>query len=111
MNPILVPTLAELRVELDRAEGIRAAIAAKMDDQPETDELTAKRDQAEAACFSLLNQIAAISAASLADLRVKAHAFNWSARLLDDEPYRNPTDGEVQIMRQLVIGLLDERIA
>ena len=96
-NPILVPTLAELAIELGRADANRAAL-----------ESDPGYDAALLHCWSVLDQIAELPAASLADLRIKARAFDWSARLLDDEPYHNPSDGEQKIMRQLVAGLLDE---
>lgn len=100
MTPILVPTLAELGIELQRAEGVRAALDS-------TDKVY---DAALMHCWSILDQIAELPAASIADLRIKARAFDWSAQLLEGEPYHNPSDGEEKIMRQLVAGLLDERI-
>jgi hypothetical protein len=99
--PILVPTLNELRVELDRVDSIRSALSVESEDY----------DAALSACWSLLDQIAELPAWTLADLRVKAYAFDWSARLLQDEPYRNPSSGEEKIMKQIVSGLLDERIS
>lgn len=100
MTPILVPTLAELGIELQRAEGVRAAL----------DSTGKVYDAALMHCWSILDQIAELPAASIADLRIKARAFDWSAQLLEGEPYHNPSDGEEKIMRQLVAGLLDERI-
>jgi hypothetical protein len=89
MNLILVPTLAELQVELDRADGARRSV---LHDE--------KAYQAAVTqCWQVLDQIAGMPAACLADLRVKAYAFDWSARLLDDEPYCNPSPGEELILR------------
>lgn len=104
MSPTLVPTLAELRDELDRLDAVRRAAEQRNADD-------GAYEAALTACQHILDQIAAIPAASLADLRIKAYAFNWSANLLDDEPYENPSDGEMLIMRQLVAGLLDEGVA
>lgn len=111
MSPILVPTLAELRTELARLDHIRALASAQQDANPDDKALDEAWDVATDACWGALDQIAALPASSLADLRVKAYAFNWSAELLDGEPFHNPTNSEEQIMRQLVAGLLDERIA
>lgn len=111
MSPILVPTLSELRVELDRLEAVRATASAAHDANPEGEGLEQAWEATTDACWHVLDQIAALPAASLDDLRVKAHAFNWSASLLNGEPYHNPTDEEEQILRQIVAGLLDERIA
>lgn len=104
MSPTLAPTLPELRDELDRLNAERARIENGDCDGDEY-------DRALKACWHVLDQIAAIAAVSIADLRVKAYAFNWSAELMDDEPYENPSDGETLIMRQLVAGLLEEEIA
>lgn len=111
MSPILVPTLSELRVELDRLDAERIKASATSDADPTDRTLNKAWELSIDACWAVLDQIAATPAASLADLRVKAHAFNWSATLLDGEPYHNPSGGEEQIMRQLVAGLLDERFA
>ncbi|WP_108462263.1 hypothetical protein [Devosia naphthalenivorans] len=111
MSPILVPTLAELRVELDRLDGQRRAASARNNADPNDRALETAWNDAATACWHVLDQIAALPASSIADLRVKAYAFDWSARLLDGESYYNPSDGEEAILRQLVSGLLDERIA
>lgn len=103
MMPLLAPTLAELRVELDRANGLRAAIP---DDAP-----SSEYDAATKYCWAVLDQIAETAVTSLADLRIKAYAFDWAARLTEDEPYHNPSDGEAKIMHQLVAGLLDESLS
>lgn len=100
MSPILVPTLAELWIELGRAEAIRAATSTATDDY----------EPALKQCWHILDQITELPSASIADLRIKARAFDWSARLIGDESYNNPSDGEEKIMRQLVAGLIDERI-
>jgi hypothetical protein len=111
MSPILVPTLAELRTELDRLDAIRRTLSAQTDAAPDDKAAAAAWDAATDACWRTLDAIAEIPAASLPDLRVKAYGLAWSARLLDGEPYYNPCPGEEKILRQLVAGLLDERIA
>ena len=111
MSPILVPTLAELRTELDRLDAIRRDLSVKTDAAPTDEAVQAVYDTATDACWRTVDAIADIPAASLADLRVKSYALDWSARLLDGEPYHNPCAGEEKILRQLVAGLLDERIA
>lgn len=105
------PALAELRQELDRLDIIRADISARNAASPNDEALWAELDKLSTACLSILDQVAACPATTLSDLRIKAHVFNWSANLVDGESYTSPTDGEEQIMRQLVAGLLDERIA
>ena len=78
--------------------------------------LTAEADQAgksvdyvaiSKACWDALNVIANEPAGTIGDLQIKAKAFDWSARLLDGEPYHNPTEGEEKILRQLVAGLME----
>jgi len=109
-DTIVTPALAELRQELDRLDAARALASARNDADPNNADLTASWAKALSACWAALDQISVIPASSLADLRVKAYAFDWSARLLDGEPYGNPTAGEEHIMRQLVSGLLDEAL-
>lgn len=99
MTPLFVPTLTELEIKLQLAETSRAV----SEDNP-------NYEAALMNCWSILDQIADLPARTLADLRIKARTFDWSAQLLEGEPYRNPSDGEVKIMRQLVAGLMDERI-
>ncbi len=111
MSPILTPAIVELRAELERADAERSAIWAKADANPHDDVIQKAYNEALLYSWKVLDQIAEIHAASLADLKVKAWAMDWSAKLLDDEPYHNPSDGEEKIMRQLVAGLLDERIS
>lgn len=111
MTPILVPTLAELWIELGRADSERVALSAQNDANPDDDSVQKAWEQKADHCWAILDQMAELPAASIADLRIKARAFDWSARVLNGEPYHNPSDGEEKIMRQLVAGLLDERIA
>lgn len=101
MNPILVPTLAELRIELDRANAVRLAV-------PRGHE--AAYEAALTCCWAIIDEIAELPASCLADLRVKAYAVDWSARVLEDEPFGNPSEGERKMFQQLVAGLLDERL-
>lgn len=101
------PSLAALALELARVDAIRAALS---DDAG--NHAAGTQHQYDAAlldCWAVLDRIAEAPATSLPDLRIKARAFDWSARLLDDEPYRNPSEGEEKILRHLVSGLLDER--
>lgn len=101
------PSLSALALALERAEAHRAALETTA---PSYDGNVPGYDAALSHCWSILDQIADTRATSLADLRILARAFNWSARLLDDEPYRNPSEGEMKIVRQLVTGLLDEKM-
>lgn len=108
MSPILVPTLAELGIELSRAMGVEQAALARWhqirDAGATPDE--AACDEAYRVISDLTDQIAAIPAASLADLRVKALAMDWHNRTVEA-----PEDFWQHLGAQLVAGLLDERIA
>lgn len=113
MNPILVPTLAELRIEIDRVHGeAEATYYSIRDDMPagqqealgqKWEALADQRDQTLAA-------MAALPAASVADLRAKAYALALMDRITEGEVVESPSDDEAKLMRQLIAGLLDERI-
>ncbi|UXN74473.1 hypothetical protein N8D56_04850 [Devosia sp. A8/3-2] len=113
MSRILVPTLSELRVELDQA---RAALLAA---DAECDRVSGTAEQEADAVYSarsnvfweLVRQISAQPAASLADLRVKAHALQQAGELTDWEMFNSPTVSEAALIRQLIVGVADERIA
>lgn len=104
-------TLAALKAALDQAGRGRDAAQAACDAAPQSDEVHSVFDGAISRFWGIIDQIAAVTPSSLADLRVKAYALDWAARLTDDEPYHSPSDGETLILKQLVAGLLDERIA
>lgn len=112
MSPILVPTLAELGIELDRAvavetEAHRAWLALHQSGRE------AKRSPEAAACDAaseavsdLIDQIAGIPAATIADLRVKAMAMEWHNRTVEA-----PDDFWTRLGAQIVDGLLDSSVA
>lgn len=112
MNPILVPTLSELGVELQRAMAIEAAAhqawralydaGNHSNDLPELDAV----ERAGEAIYDIIEQIAAMPAASLADLRVKAIAMDWHNRMVE-----TPEAFWEKLGAELVAGLLDERLA
>jgi len=104
MRADLTPSLrmTALLEALNHADAIRSTA--------ETDQAAGKTvdyDAALKACWDALDAIANEPAGSIGDLRVKAKAFDWSARLLDGEPYNNPSEGEEKIVRQLVAGLVE----
>ncbi len=97
------PRTKVLSEALDDAEALRSTASIQHDAGKMSD---IEYDVALKACWDALDAIAAEPAVTLGDLRLKAKAFDWSARLLDDEPYSNPSDSEEKILRQLVAGLL-----
>lgn len=112
MSPILVPTLAELGIELGKAMAIEKEAHRAwhvLYDAGRGLGITPESDACDAAYLvvsDLTDQIAAIPAASLADLRVKAMAMEWHNRTIE-----KPDDFWTRLGAQIVDGLLDERIA
>ena len=112
MNPTLVPTLAELQVELQRI----IAVHAKATDNLEFARLegavsgvfedAVQRLETEA--NNIVHQIAMINAASLADIRVHAYALAWLHAKPDG--FELPMC-ERRLATQLVVGLMNEGIA
>lgn len=104
IRPDLTPSLrmTALLEALDHADAIRSTASADLDAGKEVD-----YDGPLKACWAALDAIAEEPTGSIGDLIIKAKAFDWSARLVDDEAYSNPSDGEEKIMRQLVAGLLE----
>lgn len=112
MSPILVPTLAELRVELDRLQTKSAQAWTSIRGEFGSIEHDASCDRAVAASAAVddtVEAIAALPAASLADLRVKAYALDFLDRTC--EPFEYVATTDLTLIRQLIAGLLDERIA
>lgn len=109
MSPILVPTLAELGIELQRARAAYARAVADEDAGRIPSSPDGASDTAAESIALLRSQIAEIPAASLADLRVKAAALSYwlEGSSLYDPRWAN----EETLSAQLVAGLLDERIA
>jgi len=111
VTPILVPTLSELGVEFVRAYGLeRVALTAAADaDARKGDPLEVAYEQAVAFTSSIIDQIAAMPAASLSDLRVKARALDWYHQTVEGPDFGRYPDE--RLVQHLVAGLLDERIA
>ena len=109
MSPILVPTLAELGIELERALAALALAVEVESANPEMGHANCASDQFAELVGHLSSEITALPAASIADLRVKARALSyWQAgSRIDDQRWPN----EEALSRQLVAGLLDERIS
>lgn len=111
MATILVPTLVELGIELGKAIAVENAAHAQwlrfyqagrvMANSPEDDACQAAYD----AISDLTDQIAAIPAVSLADLRVKAMAMDWHNRTIE-----KPDDFWSCLSAQIVAGILDPRV-
>lgn len=112
MTPILVPTLAELGIELGKAMAAEDAAYQAWLPQYHAGNGTAdtaeskEADRTSDVVSGIIDQIAALPAASLADLRVKAMAMDWHNRKVE-----TPHDFWTRLGAQLVAGLLDERIA
>lgn len=112
MNPTLVPTLAELHIELQRATAAQTKASRNLELARIEGAVTAVFEEAlhrtETDANTIAHQIAAIKAASLADIRVQAFALGW----LQGKP-----DGselpmcERRLATQIVEGLLNEEIA
>lgn len=112
MNPILVPTLAELGIEFDRAYAAeRVALTAAADsDASRGDPLEIAYEQAVGLTSSIIDQIAAIPAASIADLRVKAKALDWYHQTVEGPNFgKGPCPGEL-LAQQLVAGLSSDEV-
>lgn len=111
MSPILVPTLAELGIELGKAIAVENAAHARWLPLYEAGNAMANSPEdhacqtAYAAASDLTDQIAAIPAVSLADLRVKALAMDWHNRTIE-----KPDDFWSSLGAQIVAGLLDQRV-
>lgn len=112
MSPILVPTLSELQIELEKS----IAVQIKAFDSYEWAVLEGAvlpvfEDAVQAAANAtgtLVSQITTMPASSLADMRVKAFALNWlHAKVGGVERFRC----EHRLAEQIVAGLLDGVIA
>ena len=109
MSPPLVPTLAELDIELQHAlAALNEALVAEEAD-PSLAVANGASDQAASRIYDLSAQIEALPAFSMEGLRAKARALAyWQAgSTLETERWSN----EESLSRQIVAGLLDERIA
>lgn len=103
-HPNLVPTLSELQIELEKAIGNFNVV-----DLAYRRSGSRKSEQAAmvaaASPVTLVSEIAHLPAASLLDLRTKAYALNWILQMSDEWDSEADTLG-----RQIVVGLLDDRI-
>ena len=108
MTPILIPTLAELDIELNRTVAAFDAAArahhAQLHDGNSQDEVA----HAALEAFEVVTQIIDLPAASISDLRVKAKAL---AQLFAAVPDSQPVGIEQRrLCQQIIDVLLDERI-
>jgi len=111
MNPILVPTLAELSTELEREIALLKMLEAALNEQeamsgravPKGDASDIAYNSAVDRCCTLAREIAELPAQTLQDLRVKAQALAWHA--FPDG--REPAPADERLAFQLVRGLLD----
>jgi hypothetical protein len=112
MNPTLVPTLAELHIELQRAIAAHANVTRNLDLARLEGAVTAVFEDAlqrfETEADNIAHQIAVIDAASLADIRVHAYALAWLHAKPDG--FELPMC-ERRLATQLVAGLMNEEIA
>lgn len=109
MNPVLVPTLAELDIELNRTMAALDAAASAHHAQPDHSACQDAVAHAALEAFEVVTQIIHLRAASISDLRVKAKAL---AQLFVAVPDSRPVGIEQRrLCQQIIDGLLDERIA
>ena len=101
--PILVPTLAELRIELERAMGLATVAERRCEVGPSPENDTAFA-QAQATISGLLGEIAALPAMTPADVQAKALALSCLLGT-PDSPEAAYTDN--RLARQIVTALLN----
>lgn len=107
MSPILVPTLAELDIELGKAKARYDAVTVRWNAGERSDEMDELLNHTADECIDIASAIAALPAASLEHLRIKARALTFGGSYLDVD---NPVNYE-RLIAQILTGLLDERIA
>lgn len=108
MTPTLVPTLAELDIELNRTVAAFDAAASDHNAQPDDGNCRDAVAHAALEAFEVVTQITHLRAASISDLRVKAKAL---AQLFTAVPDSRPVGIEQRrLCQQIIDGLLDERI-
>jgi hypothetical protein len=108
MTPVLVPTLAELDIELHRTVAAFDAAASAHHAQPNDSNYQDAVAHAALEAFEVVTQIIHLRAASIPDLRVKARAL---AQLFTAVPDSRPEGIEQRgLCQQIIDGLMDERI-
>lgn len=106
MSPILVPTVSELGIELQKAIGIYNAAVTAYEADPVNTKVEAITFAA-GATNDLVGEIIALPVYSLPDLRVKATAFAW----LHVVPEGVMKGQKTRLVHQVMDALLDERVA
>lgn len=104
MTPILVPTLAQLSIELSIAKARYDDINRRWNAGEEG--LNDLLDETSDECVDIAEAIAELPATSLADLRIKARALTFGGSYLDEKGQVT----EDRLIAQIMSGLLDERI-
>lgn len=108
MTTVLIPTLAELDIELNRTVAAFDAAARAHGDRPADNNCQDEVAHAALEAFEVVTQIINLPAASIPDLRVKAKAL---AQLFAAVPDSQPVGIEQRrLCQQIIEGLLDERI-
>ena len=113
LSPILVPTLAELSDELERAIAALTDAEAALDAReaatgvavPKGDAMDNAYNEACSACSDLVCEIANQPAQNANDLRVKARALEWHVFPDGQEPSIFDERLAFQIVRALLDGL------
>lgn len=108
MSLTLVPTLAELDIELKRTVAAFDAAASAHRAQPGDSDCQDAATYAALEAFEVVTQITHLPAASIPDLRVKAKALAQLVSAVPDS--RKVGIEQCHLCQQIIDGLLDERI-
>ena len=108
MSPLLVPTLAELDVELNRTVAVFNAASSAHHTQPDDGNRQDEVAHAALKAFEVVTEIIHLTAASIPHLRVKAKALRHLFNAVPES--RSVGIEQRRLCQQIIEGLLDDRI-